>query len=170
MEPLLKCGLLQCIIELASDGSTILAAELADLDAMVSTSVDINDVNWLDNGSETTVLRERTRAQLERISEDPQVIYTTKVLPQVDALNNDKPTLAELTWVACLMKDSEGQWVSEMSRGAKGLKTGSLVIGNYDNSTSSMQAIGKLKSGQLILDSSKASLFLEGRPIFLLTK
>ncbi len=171
MDPLLRCGLLQYIVEQAGEGSSILAKSLTELESLISTSVDINDINWLDNDSETKVLKERTRAQLDRIAADLREVYKVQVQPQVDSFYAHKPALSEFTWVACLMKDTTGQWICEKARGSKKLEAGRLVIGNYNNnSDASTLAIGIVKNGQLILDQSNTHLFIEGRPIFLLTE
>jgi len=125
----------------------------------------------LDNDSETKVLRDRTGAQLDRITEDIQKIYQERVKSKVESFYERKPQLPELTWVACLMKDTAGQWTCEKARGLKKLTVGRLVIGNYDdNKDASIKTIGIVKNGQLILDQSKTLLFAEGRPIFLLTE
>jgi hypothetical protein len=164
LEPILKVLFLQKILAVACDGSEVMKTSFARYQSILNTVPIESSVPWMDPGNQDArTARESAIALLGRLPDIHSVgEETAKLLKALKLPLGDRHQ-----WIGWLARNDNAEWAclgkASPTSGGKIF----LAVPKAGEKAFHWAEVGQLKNGEFKLDPLSASIFVEGRPVYL---
>jgi hypothetical protein len=163
-DALLRLQLLERVIEVACEGSHLLAESFKSYRvAMSSAGVNLFS-NWLDpNDNEARRNREKAQQLLTDLAGDSQPAKRIAELRQ----SLQTPFATEHRWVAVLIRGEQGKWTARAPEAPPQAGKLFLIVQSVKDGPIAIREMGVIEKGQFVVSGLASELAVEGRPVFI---